>query len=76
MNVDNAAVFLSGTILYAVGFLIILVCIVVANNIIHKFWKSFGWVFIPYWFTEQPRSRFMTQDEAAKIAPSLDSAKK
>ena len=70
MNVDNAAVFLSGTILYAVGFLIILVCIVVANNIIHKFWKSFGWVFIPYWFTDPPR--FMSQVEAAKIAPTLE----
>jgi hypothetical protein len=70
MDMDNAAVFLAGSILYAIGLLIILAATIVANNLIHKYWKSFGWTFTPHWFTEQPR--FLTPEEAEKIAPHLD----
>lgn len=70
MDMDNAAVFLAGSILYAIGLLIILVGIVIANNILHKFWKGFGWSFIPSWMNEAPR--FATPEEADKIAPHLD----
>ena len=68
---DNAAVFLAGSILYAIGLLIILVGIIVANNLIHKFWKSFGWKWFPNFMHEQS-PRFMTPEEEAKIAPTLD----
>ena len=72
---DNAAVFLAGTILYALGSIIILAATIVANNLIHKFWKSFGWTFMPgYWVNEPPR--FATHEETAKIAPTLDEKKK
>ena len=67
---DNAAVFLAGSILYAIGLIIILAGIIVANNLIHKFWKSFGWTFVPAWMNDSPR--FATPEEAAKIAPTLD----
>jgi hypothetical protein len=70
MDMDNAAVFLAGSILYALGLLIILAATIAANNLIHKFWKSFGWTFTPHWFHDQPR--FMSHEEAAKIAPTLD----
>ena len=73
MDMDSAAVFLAGTILYALGLLIILSATIIANNIIHKFWKSFGWTFVPHWFNEPPR--FVTPEEAEKIAPSLDPRK-
>lgn len=69
MDMDNAAVFLAGSILYAIGLLIILCGIVIANNILHKFWKDLGWSFIPSWMNEAPR--FATPEEAAKIAPTL-----
>ena len=39
MGMDQAAVFLAGSILTVMGFLIILAGVVVANNIIHKYWK-------------------------------------
>lgn len=71
MDMDNAAVFLAGSILYALGLLIILAATIVANNLIHKFWKSFGWTFTPHWFNE-PQPRFITPEEAEKIAPTLD----
>ena len=70
MDMDNAAVFLAGTILYALGFIIILIGIIIANNLIHKYWKSFGWTFVPQWMNEQPR--FLSHEEEAKIAPTLE----
>ena len=71
MDMDSAAVFLAGSILYGLGFLFILIAVIVANNIIHKYWKSFGWTFMPGWVHEH-NSRFLTPEEAAKIAPHLD----
>ena len=70
MDMDQAAVFLAGSILYALGLLIILIGIIIANNLIHKFWKSFGWTWMPSWAHESPR--FMTHEEAEKIAPHLE----
>ena len=61
MNMDSAAVFLAGTILYALGGIVILIGVVLANNIIHKYWKSFGWSIVPWWHAEP--ARFMTQEE-------------
>lgn len=72
---DNAAVFLAGTILYALGLIIILAATIVANNMIHKFWKSFGWTFMPSYWINEPPARFATHEEAAKIAPTLDEPK-
>ena len=72
---DNAAVFLAGTILYALGLLIILSATIIANNLIHKYWKTFGWSFFPTLFAhEQPR--FLTPEEAAKIEPNIDPVSK
>lgn len=59
---DSAAVFLAGSILYALGLLIILGGIIIANNLIHKFWKSFGWKVFPTWVHEQ-NPRFATDEE-------------
>ena len=47
MDIDQAAVFLASTILTALGFIVIVIATVVINNIIHKYWKSFGWNFFP-----------------------------
>jgi len=75
MDMDNAAVFLAGTILYALGFLIVLIAVVISNNILHKFWKSFGWSFFPGFLANEP-ARFMTPEEAQKIPPTLNSTDK
>jgi hypothetical protein len=45
MDMDQAAVFLAGTILTALGFIVVLIAIVIANNIIHRWWKPLGWTF-------------------------------
>ena len=68
---DQAAVFLAGTILTAMGFIVILAAIVLANNIIHRWWKPLGWSF--NWITAP--TRFATLEEleqAPKIEPRID----
>ena len=70
MDMDTAAVFLAGTLLYALGILIILSATIVANNLIHKYWKSFGWTFMGWMHQEQ--TRFITPEEAAKLDPTID----
>ena len=73
MDMDNAAAFLAGSILYAIGLIVILIAIVVANNIVHKHWKSWGWTWMGgSLFPDRQPTRFMTPEEAARIAPHLE----
>ena len=39
MDMDQSAVFLAGSILTMLGFIIVIAGIVAINNIIHKYWK-------------------------------------
>ena len=39
MVMDQAAVWLAGSILTTLGFVVIIVGIIVVNNILHKYWK-------------------------------------
>ena len=65
MDMDQAAVFLAGSILTVMGFLIILGGVLIANNLIAKYWISWGWTFYPTWANEQT-ARFLTEEEVAK----------
>jgi len=47
MDMDQSAVFLAGSILTMMGFIVVVAGVVVINNIIHKYWKSFGWKMFP-----------------------------
>ncbi len=71
MDMDQAAVFLAGSVLTALGFLVILGAILIANNLIAKYWKSWGWQFYPSWMNEHT-PQFMTHEEATKIAPTME----
>ena len=66
MDMDSAAVFLAGSILYALSGIVILIAVVVANNILHKFWKSFGWKFFGDWYHNHPSPRFAEPHELDK----------
>ena len=68
MTMDQAATWLAGSILTALGFIVVIGAVVVINNMLHKYWKPvqfFKWA-------EHPATRFMTDEEAAKIAPVMD----
>ncbi len=69
MDMDQAAVFLAGSVLTVLGFLIILGGILIANNLVAKYWKSWGWSWMPHWAHEP--QRFMTQEESEKIPPYM-----
>ena len=69
MDMDQAAVFLAGSILTVMGFLVILGGVLIANNLVAKYWKSWGWSWMPTWAHEP--QRFATPEEAARVAPIL-----
>ena len=72
MDMDQAAVFLAGSILTAIGFIVIVATAVVINNIIHKYWKSFGWKLFPLYIqSEQPPI-----PEEPKIEPKMEKVRK
>lgn len=66
MDMDQAAVFLAGAILTALGFLVILGAVLIANNLIAKYWKSWGWTLMPKW-VDNPPPAFATPEELEKI---------
>lgn len=71
MDMDQAAVFLAGSILTALGFVVFVIAVVVVNNIIHRWWKPLGWTF--GWIAAP--TRFATPEEleqAPKIEPVID----
>ena len=64
MDMDQASVFLAGSILTGLGFIVIVATAVVINNIIHKYWKSFGWNLLPM---------YMQKEEQVIEDPKLES---
>ena len=64
MDMDQAAVFLAGSVLFVLGVLVLLGGVLIANNIVAKYWKPWGWTFMA-WLHQEP-SRFMTQEELDK----------
>jgi hypothetical protein len=74
MDMDQAAVFLAGSILTALGFLVVIAAIVVVNNILHKYWKPVRMFTADSWAPfSQPR--YATEEELSKIATGLTNTK-
>ena len=71
MDMDQAAVFLAGSILTALGFIVVVAAIVVVNNIISKYWKPVR-IFTSDSWNLNPPVRYATEDELARIAPKLE----
>ena len=59
MNIDQAAVFFTGSILTMMGFIVIVAGIIVINNLLHRYWK-------PVKFSEYVGPRFIEQDTKEK----------
>ena len=77
MDMDQAAVFLAGSILTMLGFIVVIAGVVVINNIIHKYWKPVKIFSADSWHVNPPH-RFAAPEELAqqeKIPPVLDKAK-
>ena len=59
MNIDQAAVFFTGSILTMMGFIVIVAGIIVINNLLHRYWK-------PVKFSEYVGPRFIEEDVKEK----------
>ena len=71
MDMDQAAVFLAGSILTALGFIVVVAAIVAVNNIISRYWKPVR-IFTSDSWNLNPPVRYATEDELARIAPKLE----
>ena len=67
MDMDQAAVFLAGSILTMLGFIVVIAGIIAINNLLHKYWKP-----VKLWRYEEHPARFASQEELDRIAPVLD----
>ena len=68
---DQAAVFLAGSILTALSFVVVVAGIVAINNIIHRYWKPVK-IFSADSWNLNPPVRYATEEELAKIAPTIE----
>ena len=66
MTIDQASTFLVGSILFSIGLTVLVVTAVIINNVIHAFWKSFGWKFFP---------AFIEKEEIKIEEPTMDKKK-
>jgi hypothetical protein len=66
MDMDQASVFLAGSILTTMGFIVIAIGFIVVNNLIAKYWKNLGWFTSMRMFSGEP-ARFATPEELEKI---------
>ena len=74
MDMDQAAVWLSGSILTALGFVVLVIAVVIVNNIIHKFWKPVR-IFTSDSWNLNPPIRYATPEELEKIEPATEKKK-
>lgn len=68
MDMDQSAVFLAGSILTALGFVVVIGAIVVVNNVLHKYWKPIRIFTADSWHINPP----MSHPEMQKIEPIND----
>ena len=41
---DQAAVFFAGSILTGLGFIVVVICILIINNLFYEYWKPIKWI--------------------------------
>ena len=73
MELETAAEFLVGSILFGLGFCILALALVCINNIFHKYWKPVK-IWVPNYMDSSP-TRFATDEEMNRITPTLTEQK-
>ena len=71
MDMNQAAVFLAGSILTMIGFIVIVVGLVIINNILHRYWKP-----IKMWKFDTYPPHFMQHQEPTIDQPKEKDVKK
>jgi hypothetical protein len=60
MNLEQAAIFLTGSILTVLGFVVIAIGAVVINNILHRYWRPVRF----FYYDERPMPRFVDEENS------------
>jgi hypothetical protein len=63
MDMDNAAAFMAGSILYGIGLIALVITIVIINNIISKYWRPIKL----FKFDEGPTYQFVDESHENKV---------
>jgi hypothetical protein len=73
MDMDQAAVFLAGSILTALGFIAVIIGLVVINNIISRYWKPIRIFTEDSWYGLGSPAKFVEPQEIEKTQePVID----
>jgi len=73
---DQAVIWLAGSILVMLGFIIVTVGIVVINNILHKYWQPVRLFTPDSWKGFQPpQPQFIHEREFERVAPTFENEK-
>jgi hypothetical protein len=59
MDIEQAAIFFTGSILTMLGFVVIVMGVVVINNILHKYWRPVKF----FYYDERPMPRFINEED-------------
>ena len=73
MDMNDAAVFLASSILLALGSIVIISAILIVNNLIAKYWKSWGWKIAAL---DDSLVRTVPKIESAKTDSNIDPVQK
>jgi len=66
MDMDQAAVFLAGSVLTALGFIVVVIGLVVINNIIARYWRPIRIFTEDSWHSVGSSARFVEPSEVEK----------
>jgi hypothetical protein len=64
MDMDQASVFLAGSILTCLGFIVIAIAVLVVNNLLAKYWKPVKWIR----FEDVPPPRYVEMPAEPTVA--------
>jgi hypothetical protein len=67
MDMDQAAVFLAGSILTALGFVVVAVAIICINNLLNKYWQPVRLFTSDSWSAFNPPPRYATDEEVKEL---------
>jgi len=70
MDMDQAAVFLAGSILTMMGFIVVIIGLVIINNIINKYWKPVR-IFTSDSWNLNPPPQYM-HEQQTQIEPKIE----
>ena len=59
MDLEQAAVFFTGSILTMLGFVAIVIGVVVINNILHRYWRP-----VRFFYDQEPMPRFVDEENS------------